>query len=114
MSILKKNRLCKLGFDIPWGKVAAQQAVMLNKAEEGLPSTSGIAKVDDIELQEITENGARSTKNLIKQLESEFSEDLPMRKLLGLDKQLRSITGLPKMEMAEKVQLEERIEKEKR
>ena len=46
--ILGKNRLHKLGFDIPWGKVTARQAVMLNKAEEEMPSTSDVAKVDDI------------------------------------------------------------------
>ena len=36
-----------------------------------------------------------------------------MRELLGLDKQLRSIRGSLKVEVAKKVQLEERIEKEK-
>ena len=47
------------------------------------------AKPDDMELQEITENTAKSMENLIKQLEG--SKDLPMCKLIGLDKQLRSI-----------------------
>ena len=37
------------------GKVAAQQAVMLNKAAEGLPSESDITGADDIELQQIAE-----------------------------------------------------------
>ena len=36
-----------------------------------------------------------------------------MHELLGLDKQLRSIRGSLKVEMAEKVKLEERIKKEK-
>ena len=36
--ILDKNRLRRLGFNIPVGKVTAQQAVMLNKAAEELPS----------------------------------------------------------------------------
>ena len=53
--ILGKNRLRRLGFNIPMGKVTARQAVMLNKASEELPSESEITKVDDIELQEITE-----------------------------------------------------------
>ena len=35
-----------------------------------------------------------------------------MRELLGLDKQLRSIRGLLKVEVVKKVQLEERIKKE--
>ena len=87
---------------------------MINVVEEKLPSASDVAKADDIELQEIKENTVRSTDNLIKQLEGEFSEDLPMRELPGLDKQLRSIRGLLKVEVAKKVQLEERIEREKR
>ena len=53
--ILGKNRLCRLGFNIPVGKVTAWQAVMLNKATEELPSESDITGADDIELQEIAE-----------------------------------------------------------
>ena len=53
--ILGKNRLRRLGFNIPVGKVTAWQAVMLNKAAEELPSESDITKADDIELQEIAE-----------------------------------------------------------
>ena len=49
--ILGKNRLRRLGFNIPVGKVTAQQAVMLNKAAEELPSESEIAKADDKKLQ---------------------------------------------------------------
>ena len=64
---------------------------------------SDVAKADDIELQEITENASRSTENLIVQLEGESSKDLPMRELQGLDKQLRSIKGLLKVEVAERL-----------
>ena len=53
--ILGKGGLRNLGFDIPRRKVTAQQAVMLNKATEELPSQSDITRVDDIELQEIAE-----------------------------------------------------------
>ena len=45
------------------------------------------------------------------------TEDLfenPLRELLGLDKQLRSIRGSLKVEMAKKVELEEHIAKEHR
>ena len=56
--ILGKNRLCRLGFNIPVGKLRARQAVMLNKAAEELPSESDITKVDDIELQEIVEKAS--------------------------------------------------------
>ena len=51
--ILIKNRLRRLGFNIPVGKSLARQVVMLNKAAEELPSESDITKVDDIKLQEI-------------------------------------------------------------
>ena len=53
--ILGKNRLHRLSFNIPVGKVTAQQAVMLNKAAEELPSESDITKADDIELKKIAE-----------------------------------------------------------
>ena len=53
----------------------------------------------------------KSMEDLIAQFEGE--ETLPMHKLLGLDKQLRSIRGSLKMEVAKKVQLEESIKKRK-
>ena len=110
--ILGKEGLRDLGFDIPRGKVMARQAIMLNRMEEELPSMSDIAKVDNIELQEITENTVRSMKDLIAQFE--WQETLPMCELQCLIEQLRSIRGLLKVEVAKKVQLEERIEREKR
>ena len=79
---------------------------MLNTAEEDMPSMSDVAKVDDIELQEIMENTARSRENLITQLEGESSEDLPMHEILGLDKQLRSIRGSLKVETEKKGSVE--------
>ena len=57
--ILGKNRLHRLGFNIPVSKVTARQAVMLNKAAEELPSESDITKADDIELQEICRKSIR-------------------------------------------------------
>ena len=51
--ILGKNRLRRLGFNIPVGKLTARQAVMLNKVAEELPTESDITKADNIELQEI-------------------------------------------------------------
>ena len=53
--ILGRNRLCRLGFNIPVGRITAQQAVMLNKAAEELPSESDITGADDIELQGFVE-----------------------------------------------------------
>ena len=57
-NILSKNRLRRLGLNIPVGRITAQQAVMLNKAAEELPSESDITGADDIELQEIAEKAS--------------------------------------------------------
>ena len=113
--ILCKNRLRRLGFNISVGKVTAWQAVMLNKAAEELPSESDITKADDIELQEIVEKAVGIISE-IKDVQTD-TEDLfehPLRELLGLDKQLRSIRGSLKVEVAKKVELEEHIAKEYR
>ena len=115
--ILGKNRLCRLGFNIPVVKVTAQQAVMLNKATEELLSESNITWVDDIELQEIVGKATKSMEDLISHLNDQQSQtddllEYPLRELLGLDKQLRSIRGSLKVEVVKKVQLEEHITKE--
>ena len=85
---------------------------MLEKQAE-LPSSSEIAKADTIELEEI----AKSTEDLISQInEQTQTDDLfehPLCELLGLDKQLRSIRGSLKVEVAKKVQLDGHIEMEK-
>ena len=97
------------------GKLTARQAVMLNKAAEELPSESDITRVDDIELQEIVEK-ALGIISQIKDIQTD-TEDLfkhPLCELLGLDKQLRSIRGSLKVEVANKVELEEHITKERR
>ena len=111
--ILGKNRLRRLRFNIPVGKVTAWQAVMLNKAAEELLSESDITGTDDIELQEIAEK-ASAIISQIKDVQTD-TDDLfehPLHDLLGLDKQLRSIRGSLKVEVAKKVQLEEYIAKE--
>ena len=60
----------------------------------------------------------KSTEDLIFQINSQSQTDElfkhPLRELLGLDKQLRSIRGLLKAEVAKKVELEECITKEHR
>ena len=115
--ILGKSRLRRLGFSIPVGKITAWQAVMLNKAAEELPSESDITRADDIELQEIAEKATKSTEDLISHLNDQQSQTdelfrHPLRELLGLDKQLRTIRGSLKVEVAKKLELEERIAKE--
>ena len=87
---------------------------MLNKAAEELPSESDITKVDDIELQEIVEK-ASGIISQIKDVQTD-TEGLfkhPLRELLGLDKQLRSIRGSLKVEVAKMVELEEHTTKER-
>ena len=112
--ILGRNRLRILGFNIPVGKLTARQAVVLNKAAEELPSRSDITKVDDIELQAIIEK-ASGIISEIKDVQTD-TEDLlehPLHELLGLDKQLRSIRGSLKVEVAKKVELDGHIDMEK-
>ena len=53
----------------------------------------------------------KSTEDLITQFEGQ--ETLTMQELLGLDKELRSIRGGLKVEVARKVKLEGHIEMEK-
>ena len=87
VDILGKNRLSRLGFNIPVGRITARQAIMLNKAAEELPSESDITGADDIELQEIVEK-ASGIISQIKDVRTD-TEDLfehPLRELLGLDK----------------------------
>ena len=86
---------------------------MLDKAAKELSSESDIPRADDIELQEIAEK-ASGIISQIKDVQTD-TEDLfenPLRELLGLDTQLRSIRGSLKAEVAKKVELEERIAKE--
>ena len=111
--ILGKNRLRRLGFNIPVGHITARQAVMLNEAAEELPSGSDITKADYIQLQEIAEK-ASGIISQIKDIQTD-TEDLfeyPLQELLGLDKQLRSIRGSLKVEVAKRVELAEHITKE--
>ena len=68
---------------------------------------------DEIELEETV----KSTEDLIFQINNQSQTDElfknPLRELLGLDKQLRSIRGSLKVEVAKKLELEERIAKER-
>ena len=111
--VLGKGGLRNLGFDIPRGKVTAQQVVILSKATEELPFESDITGADDIELQEIAEK-ASGIISQIKDVQTD-TEDLfkhPLRELLGLNAQLRSIRGSLKVEVVKKAELEEHIAKE--
>ena len=106
--ILGKNRIYNLGFDASEWPLSRAQAVTLNKALEELPSTSDIAKVDDIELQEIGEKALKSTEDIISQIK-DIQTDTDelfkhhLRELLGLDAQLRTIRGSLKVEIAKRL-----------
>ena len=113
MKILGKEGLRDLDFNVPKGKVTARQVAILNEVEEEIPSASDVDKAGDIELQEI----AKCMEDLIFQIKDiqTDTDDLfkhPLRELLGLDTQLRSIRGSLKVEVAKNVQLEEHIAKE--
>ena len=115
--ILGKNRIYSLDFDISEWPLSRKQAVALKKTQEELPSASDITKVDDIELQEIAEKALKSTEDIISQIKDVQTDtdelfEHPLHELLGLDKQLRSIRGSLKVEVAKKLTLEECITKE--
>ena len=107
VDILGKGGLRSLGFDVPVGKLTAWQALILNKTQEELPSESDITGADDIELQEIAEKAAKSMEDLILHFNDQQSQiddllEYPLREILGLDKQLRSIRGSLKVEVAKR------------
>ena len=104
--------LLEMGYNITKTNLKLRFFLDLLEKQAKLPPSSEIAKADTIELEEI----AKSTKDLLFQINNQSqTDDLfkhPLREMLGLDKQLRSIRGSLKVEVAKKVQLEEHIKKE--
>ena len=81
--ILGKNRLHRLGFNIPVGRITAWQAIMLNKAAEELPSESDVTGADDTELQEIAEKTSRIISQIKDvQTDTEHLFEHPLQELL--------------------------------
>ena len=101
-----------MGYNISKTNLKPRYVLDVMEKQAELPSSSEIAKVDEIELEEI----AKSIEDLIYQINEQSQTDElfehPLHGLLGLDKQLRSIRGSLKVEVAEKVELEEYIKKE--
>ena len=101
-----------MGYNISKTNLKPRFVLDLMEKQAELPSIHEIAGTDEIELEEI----AKSTEDLIFQIKSQSQTDElfehPLRELLGLDKQLRTIRGSLKLEVAKKVQLEECIAKE--
>ena len=93
-----------MGYNIAKTNLNPQFVLDLLEKLAELPCSSEIAKADDIELEEIEEKGS-DVISQIKDVQTD-TDDLfehPLRELLGLDKQLRSIRGSLKVEVARKV-----------
>ena len=106
--------LREMGYNIAKTNLKPRFVLDLLEKQAELPSSSEIAKADDIELEEIAEK-ASDIIYQIKDVQTD-TDDLfehLLRELLDLDKQLRSIRGSLKVEVAKKVQLEEHIAKER-
>ena len=103
-----------MGYNITKTNLKPRFVLDLMEKQAELPSSSEIASAEVIELEEI----AKSTEDLIFQINNQSQTDELfehlLRELLGLDKQLRSIRGSLKVEVAKKLELEECIAKERR
>ena len=101
--------LREMGYNIPKTNLKPLFVLDLMEKQAELPSIHEIAGADEIELEEIV----KSTEDLIFQINSQSQTDElfehPLHELLGLDKQLRSIRGSLKVEVAKKLELEECI-----
>ena len=91
-----------MGYNIIKTNLKPRFVLDLLEKQAKLPSSSEIAKADTIELEEIV----KSTEDLIFQINNQSqTDDLfenPLRELLGLDAQLRSIRGSLKVEIAKR------------
>ena len=106
--------LCEMGYNIAKTNLKPRFVLDLLEKQAELPSSSEIAKADTIELEEIAKNTEDLISQIIEQTETDDLFEHPLRELLGLDEQLRSIRGSLKVEAVKIVQLEEHIAKEHR
>ena len=106
--------LREMGYNMTKANLKPQFVLDLMGKQAQLPSIHEIAGTNEIELEEI----AKSTEDLIFQINSQSQTDELFEhlllELLGLDRQLRSIRGSLKVEVAKKLELEECIAKERR
>ena len=91
-----------MGYNITKTNLKPRFVLDLLEKQAELPSSSEIAKADTTELEEIV----KSTEDLISQINEQTQTDdlleYPLHELLGLDKQLRSIRGSLKVEIAKR------------
>ena len=104
--------LREMGYNITKTNLKPRFVLDLMEKQAELPSLYEIAGADEMELEEVV----KSTEDLIFQINNQSQTDElfehPLRYLLGLDKQPRSIRGSLKVEVAKKLELEECIAKE--
>ena len=107
--------LREMGYNIAKTNLKPRFVLDLLEKQAELPSSSEIAKAGDIELEKIAEK-ASDIISQVKDVQTDTDHlfEHPLRELPGLDKQLRSIRGSLKVEVAKKVQLEEHTVKEHR
>ena len=89
-----------MGYNITKTNLKPQFVLDLLEKQAELPSSSEIAKADDIELEQIAEK-ASDIISQIKDVQTD-TDDLfehPLRELLGLDRQLKSIRGSLKVQL---------------
>ena len=98
--------LREIGYNIAKTNLKPQFVLDLLEKQAELPSSSEIAKADDIELEEIAEK-ASDIISQIKDVQTDTDD------LFEHPKQLRTIRGSLEVEVAKKVQLNGRIEMEK-
>ena len=105
--------LGEMGYNIVKTNLKPRFVLDLLEKQAELPSPSEIAKADGIELEEIAEK-ASDIIFQIKDVQTDTDNlfEHPLRELLSLDEQLRSIRGSLKVQVVKKVQLEEHITKE--
>ena len=106
--------LREMGYNMAKTNLKPRFVLDLIEKQAKLPSSSEIAGADEMELEEIAEK-ASDIISQIKDIQTDTDElfEHPLCDLLGLDKQLRSILGSLKLEVAKKIQLEEHVTKER-
>ena len=94
-----------MGYSIAKTNLKPRFVLDLMEKQAKLPSIHEIAGADEIELEE----SVKSTENLISQINNQSQTDELfehlLRELLGLNKQLRSIRGSLKVEVAKKARV---------